>query len=65
VPEKPFETGDVVWSPDPYHTDDPELAGAPAPRPWLILSTTKYPNQGGDYIACALTSNTRADEKEA
>ena len=62
MPQRPFETGDVVWSPDPYHTDDPELAGLPSPRPWLILSTAKYPNQGDDYVACALTSNTRADE---
>lgn len=59
--ERPFETGDVVWSPDPYHGDDPALAATPAPRPWLILSTSLYPNQGEDYIACALTSNMRAD----
>lgn len=58
---RPFETGDVVWSPDPYHADDPALADAPPARPWLVISTSRYPRQGEDYVCCALTSNLRED----
>lgn len=51
----PFQTGDVFWAPDPYHDDDPALAGD-AGRPWLVLSTEAYPDQGREYVCCALTS---------
>jgi len=59
-PRKPYETGDVLWAPDPYHGDDPALALGDA-RPWLVISTKAYPNQGQDYLCCALTSKERAD----
>jgi len=54
-----LQTGDVVWAPDPYHDDDPDLARG-AGRPWLVVSTSAYPNQGADYICCALTTSRRA-----
>lgn len=53
---KPFQTGDVVWAPDPYHANDPELLQAQK-RPWMVVSTQAYPAQGQDYICCAMTSN--------
>lgn len=55
-----FETGDVVWAPDPYHGDDPDLTTG-AGRPWVIISTERFPRQGQDYICCALTSSKRQD----
>lgn len=58
---KRFSEGDVVWGPDAYHDDDPALEGEGI-RPWVVLSTDAYPRQGEEYLCCALTSNTRADE---
>lgn len=51
----PYDTGDVLWAPDPYHEDDPHLLTGAA-RPWVVLSTPRYPAQGEDYLCCALTS---------
>lgn len=59
--KKLYQTGDVIWAPDAYHDDDPFLA-AGGIRPWLIVSTGKYPNQGEDYLCCAVTSNARASD---
>jgi mRNA-degrading endonuclease toxin of MazEF toxin-antitoxin module len=53
-----YVAGDVVWAPDPYHDDDPLLDQRGA-RPWLILSSSRYPHQGQDYIACSLKTNLR------
>lgn len=55
-----YHTGDVVWGPDPFHDDDPALAGG-GHRPWLILSTERFPGQGEDFLCCALTSFMKVD----
>lgn len=56
----PYRAGDVVWGPDPYHFDDPELDGLGG-RPWVVISTPRFPAQGRAYICCALTSSNRRD----
>ena len=53
---RPFETGDAILAPDPFHDDDPSLVEGGI-RPWVIVSTDAFPVQGTDYLACALTSN--------
>ncbi|MHB8587112.1 MAG: type II toxin-antitoxin system PemK/MazF family toxin [Thermoplasmatota archaeon] len=51
----PFRAGDVVWGPDAYHADDPYLEKAHR-RPWLIISSDKFPGSGDQYLCCALTT---------
>lgn len=52
----PYEPGDVVWGPDPYHTGDVALE-TDAGRPWLVVSLPQtFPNHGTDYLCLALTS---------
>lgn len=58
---KEFQEGDVIWGPDAYHADDPELQ-ASVIRPWVVLSTKAYPRQGDEYLVCAITSNTSASD---
>jgi mRNA-degrading endonuclease toxin of MazEF toxin-antitoxin module len=55
-----LHAGDVVWAPDPYHDDDPDLTGD-AGRPWLVLSGASFPRQGSAYVCCALTTTRRKD----
>ncbi len=53
----PYSVGDVVWGPDAYHDDDPELVTG-GQRPWLILSNDAYPGHGEQYLCCAMTSGS-------
>ncbi|HWG92279.1 MAG TPA: type II toxin-antitoxin system PemK/MazF family toxin [Candidatus Thermoplasmatota archaeon] len=54
---RPFQAGDVLWAPDPYHENDPDLTLGDSARPWLVVSGPEYPSQGHEYVCCALTSN--------
>lgn len=52
-----YSAGDVIWGPDAYHEDDPELRLG-AGRPWLIISNDAYPGHGTQYLCCAMTSGS-------
>lgn len=49
--------GQVIWAPDAFHDDDPELVLGKM-RPWLILNNEAYPGHGDQYLCCALTSGS-------
>ena len=58
MPDHRLQPGDVVWAPDPFHDDDPELVKGGS-RPWVVISNDSYPGQveKRQYLCCALTSN--------
>lgn len=52
-----YSAGQVIWAPDAYHDDDPELMLGKS-RPWLVLNNDAYPGAGVQYLCCALTSGS-------
>lgn len=57
-----FASGDVLWAPDPYHTEG-------NPRPWLVVTADGLPYAGEEYVCVALTTsdlpdNVRVDDAD-
>lgn len=52
-----FESGDVLWAPDPYNAGD-------NPRPWLVLTGAGLPYAGEEYICAGLTLSNLPDNVE-
>jgi len=45
---------DVIWVTDPFRDSDD-------PRPWLVLSDTRHPFHGEEYVCALMTTTDRPE----